>query len=237
MNKLALLALLLTSACDKSGSAAAKAAADQAAAAKASAAEKAAKPAPVEPAIVEAAIEPPGPPESTGVLDLQLQRIPGAGGKESFRVLSPRVTIDLNTRPAMSKEDMAAPDGSMIPAAIGLSSNNTGADGFLYLPIPKDRVYNVETGIKGARDGFMKMFDPGYKAKDEPAKLGPFDATHVIADGERGGMKLHVEAWIAWDASAYTMYGVMALRMQGDATGVAALASSFKLRDGQTVGK
>ncbi len=236
MNKLALLALLLSTACDKSGTTADKAAAlsasDQAAAAKASVAEKAAPPAPVAPTI-----PPPGPPESTGVLDLQLQRIPGAGGKESFRVLSPRVSIDLDTRPAMSKEDMAAPDGSMIPAAMGLSSSDSGADGFLYLPIPKDREYNVETGIKGARDGFMKMFDPGYQAKDEPAKLGPFDATHVIADGERQGLKLHVEAWIAWDASAYTMYGVMALRMQGDATGVAALANSFTLRDGQTVGK
>ena len=57
----------------------------------------------------------------------------------------------------------------------------------------------------------------------------------LLADGERSGMKLHVDAWIAWDASAYTMYAVMALRMQGDSSGVAELARSFALRDGQTV--
>ena len=110
------------------------------------------------------------------------------------------------------------------------------ASGLMYMPIPKDRTYDVTKGIEGARDGFMKPFDPGFKMTHEPAKLGPFDAMHMTADGTRRGTRTHMEAWIAWDATAHSMYTVMAIRMGDDLAGIDTLARTFALRDGQTVG-
>ena len=216
MNKLSILALLLAAACSKSGG-----------------------DADVRAMAASAKVAPPtvaAPSEKTGVLDLELQLLRTAGGGDQYRLQTPRISLDFNQLPQVSAKDIPGPDGTPLPTAMAMVEGSDRASGLMYMPIPKDRTYDVTKGIEGARDGFMKPFDPGFKMTHEPAKLGPFDAMHMTADGTRRGTRTHMEAWIAWDATAHSMYTVMAIRMGDDLAGIDALARTFALRDGQTVG-
>lgn len=213
MNKRSVLILVLTAACDKSGGGAAER--GERAAAESEARVLAAKAA-------DTAATPPvsAPPEKTGVLDLELQRVTDSAGVSLYRILSPRISLEFASLPALAAKDIPAPDGTLVPTGMAMIEGSASADGLMYMPVPKDRAYDLATGIAGTRDGFMKPFDPGYKMTHEPAKLGPFDAMHMIADGTRRGTKTHMEAWIAWDPTAHIMYTVMAIRMSDDHAGI-----------------
>jgi hypothetical protein len=102
--------------------------------------------------------------------------------------------------------------------------------GLIYIPIPKDIPYDVQKGLKGARDGMLGMFEGKYDAKDEKTTLGGLEANHVTAEGSREGHRFHVEAWIAFDPVGRTVYGLMALRMPSDLEGIAKMREGFELR-------
>ncbi len=169
--------------------------------------------------------EPPKPVTTTGILDLELQEV--AGG---YKLITPRFAQFFTTKPAVQRQDAKTPFGDMIPGAIAIVTGDDRFAGLIYIPIPKDIPYDVPKGLKGARDGMLGMFEGKYDAKDDKTKLGPLDASHVVADGSRGGHAFHVEAWIAYDEGGRTVYGLMSLRMPTDLDGVAKLKDGFELR-------
>lgn len=168
----------------------------------------------------------PGPVTKTGVLDVELQEVDGG-----WKVLTPRVSQLFATKPSVQRQDAQAPSGETVPGAVAMVEGGDRFAGLIYIPIPKDLPYDVPKGLKGARDGMLGMFDPGYTAKDEKAKLGPLDANHVIAEGSREGHKFHVEAWIAYDEPGRAVYGLMALRMPSDLGGLDKLVEGFSIRE------
>jgi hypothetical protein len=226
--KLVLFAAILASACDKPNKASDTVAIAGSAAPDVHAAAAAAPPAP--PVAALPALE------STGVLDLQLQTVPGADGAATYRLLSPRFSVDFPSRPALESNDLPIGDDYSVTAAVASIFGDTGLDMVFYMPIPKGPAYKVETILKRARGAFLKSFDPGYQVTDEPATLGPFEAQHLTGTGVRKGTKMHFETWIAWDAAAATLCTVSAWRRDGDTRGVTDVMRSFKLRDGQAVG-
>ncbi len=178
-----------------------------------------------EPAKAPPPPKPPQPPTKTGVLDLEVQE--AAGG---YTIITPRITQLFPGKPTVQRQDSKTPFGDTIPGAVAVIQTGLQFAGLIYIPIPEAIPYDVPKGLKGARDGMLGMFDGKYDAKDEKAKLGPFDANHVIAEGERQGQKFHVEAWIAYDDVGRTVYGLMALRMPGDLDGIGKLPEGFVLR-------
>jgi hypothetical protein len=216
------LALVLTvsAACDKKG--APERAADPVAVAAA-------------PAVVAEAPKPPPPPAppappkpvvKTGVLDLQLQEIDGG-----WKLITPRATQTFTAKPSVERQDAKTPFGDTIPGAVAMVESGDRFGGLIYIPIPKNIPYDVKKGLKGARDGMLGMFEGAYDAKDEPAKLGPWTANHVVAEGSREGHRFHVEAWIAYDPVGHTVYGLMALRMPTDLDGIGAMHDAFAIRE------
>lgn len=167
----------------------------------------------------------PEPPTKTGVLDLEIQKV--AGG---YKIVTPRITQLFATKPTVQRQDAQTPFGDTIPGAVAVVEGGDRFAGLIYIPIPKQIPYDVPKGLKGARDGMLGMFDGKYDAKDDKVKLGPFDANHVVAEGERAGHKFHVEAWIAYDDVGRTVYGLMSLRMPGDLDGIGKLPEGFTLR-------
>ncbi|MBL9017030.1 MAG: hypothetical protein JNL83_22785 [Myxococcales bacterium] len=146
-------------------------------------------------------------------------------------MLTPRVSQFFTGKPSVQRQDAKAPSGETVPGAVAMVEGADRFAGLIYIPIPKDLPYDVPKGLKGARDGMLGMFDPGYTAKDEKAKLGPLDANHVIAEGSSQGQRFHVEAWIAYDEPGHAVYGLMALRMPGDLGGLDKLVEGFSLRE------
>lgn len=214
---LAAAAFTFSAACDKKkGGDATGGAADPVA----TATDKADKPAePAKP-------KPPGPIQKTGVLDVELQQVDGG-----WKVLTPRVSQLFTSKPTVQRQDAQTPFGDTVPGAVALVEGGDRFAGLIYIPIPKDLPYDVPKGLKGARDGMLGMFDPGYTAKDEKSKLGPLEANHVIAEGSREGHRFHVEAWIAYDEGGHSVYGLMALRMPSDLSGIDKLVEGFTIRE------
>jgi len=171
------------------------------------------------------ALKPPKAPEKTGVLDVELQEVDGG-----WKVLTPRVSQFFASKPTVQRQDAQTPFGDTVPGAVAMVEGGDRFAGLIYIPIPKDLPYDVPKGLKGARDGMLGMFDPGYTAKDEKSKLGPLDANHVIAEGSREGHRFHVEAWIAYDEAGHSVYGLMALRMPTDLGGLDKLVEGFSIR-------
>ncbi len=167
----------------------------------------------------------PGPITKTGVLDVELQEVDGG-----WNVLTPRVSQFFTSKPSVQRQDAQTPFGDTVPGAVAMVEGGDRFAGLIYIPIPKDLPYDVPKGLKGARDGMLGMFDPGYTAKDEKAKLGPLEANHVIAEGSREGHRFHVEAWIAYDEGGHSVYGLMALRMPTDLAGLDKLTEGFAIR-------
>ena len=170
--------------------------------------------------------KPPKAPEKTGVLDVEIQEVDGG-----WKVLTPRVSQFFTSKPAVQRQDAQTPFGDTVPGAVAMVEAGNRFVGLIYIPIPKELPYDVPKGLKGARDGMLGMFDPGYTAKDEKAKLGPFDANHVTAEGSSQGQRFHVEAWIAYDEAGHSVYGLMALRMPSDLSGLDKLTEGFALRE------
>jgi hypothetical protein len=170
--------------------------------------------------------KPPKAPEKTGVLDVEIQEVDGG-----WNVLTPRVKQFFTSKPSVQRQDAQTPFGDTVPGAVAMVEGGDRFAGLIYIPIPKDLPYDVPKGLKGARDGMLGMFDPGYTAKDEKSKLGPLEANHVIAEGSREGHRFHVEAWIAYDEGGHSVYGLMALRMPTDLTGLDKLVDGFAIRE------
>ena len=170
--------------------------------------------------------KPPGKPEKTGVLDVEIQEVDGG-----WNVLTPRAKQFFTSKPSVQRQDAQTPFGDTVPGAVAMVEGGDRFAGLIYIPIPKDLPYDVPKGLKGARDGMLGMFDPGYTAKDEKAKLGPLEANHVTAEGSREGHKFHVEAWIAYDEGGHSVYGLMALRMPTDLGGLDKLVEGFAIRE------
>ncbi len=190
----------------------------------------AAVPAPSKPAVIADAPPAPNdePPRPAGVLDLEIQRI---SGKDRYRVLSPSYMIEFAGVPKVDAQDTQAPDGvTTVKGAIASYSTDTSSTGFIYLPIPKDVLYDEKIGMTKAADGMLGIFDPDLKVQREPSTLGPLAATHVVADGSAHGTKVHLDAWISWDPKSRTMYGVMAVGTNGVAANGGALHDSFAPR-------
>jgi hypothetical protein len=169
--------------------------------------------------------EPPKPVTKTGILDLEMQEVPGG-----YKLITPRFTQFFTSKPQVQRQDAQTPFGDTIPGGVAIIEGGDRFAGLIYIPIPKDIPYDVAKGLKGARDGMLGMFEGKYDAKDDKTKLGPLDANHVVADGSRGGHKFHVEAWIAYDEGGRTVYGLMSLRMPTDLEGVDKLKEGFELR-------
>ena len=182
--------------------------------------------------------EPPAPPKpeapvATGVLDLQLEHTPAApGGTDTYRVLTPRIAMTFKIKPQVQRQDTQAPDGTTIPGAIAVAEAGNQFDGLIYIPIPEGVTYDVKKGLKGARDGVLKMFESQATPRDEATTLGPFKANHLIAEGARAGHEFHLEAWFAFDDTSRAVYGLLALREKGVVAGIAELHDGFVLREG-----
>ena len=186
-----------------------------------------AKPA-VAPAEAAKEAEPPPAPKpimATGVLDLDMQEVPGG-----WKIITPRYTQFFASKPNVARQDAQTPFGDTIPGAVAMFEGNDRFGGLIYIPIPKDIPYDVKKGLKGARDGMLGMFEGKYDAKDEVTTLGGLEANHVTAEGSREGHRFHVEAWIAYDPVGRTVYGLMALRMPSDLEGIGKLREGFELR-------
>lgn len=183
--------------------------------------------APADPAKAEPPPPPPAPKPvmATGVLDLDLQEVPGG-----WKIITPRYTQFFTSKPNVARQDAQTPFGDTIPGAVAMVEGNDRFGGLIYIPIPKDIPYDVKKGLKGARDGMLGMFDGKYDAKDEVTTLGGLEANHVTAEGSREGHRFHVEAWIAYDPVGRTVYGLMALRMPSDLEGISKMRDGFELR-------
>ena len=168
----------------------------------------------------------PKAPEKTGVLDVEIQEVDGG-----WKVLTPRASQFFTSKPTVQRQDAQTPFGDTVPGAVAMVEAGNRFVGLIYIPIPKELPYDVPKGLKGARDGMLGMFDPGYTAKDEKAKLGPLDANHVTAQGSSQGQRFHVEAWIAYDEPSHAVYGLMALRMPSDLSGLDKLVEGFTIRE------
>jgi len=216
------LSLSLAAACDKKTSPESSTGGSATAGvAKADPGKDPAKPAPAEPK----KDEPPKPVTKTGILDLELQEVPGG-----YKLITPRFTQFFTSRPQVQRQDAQTPFGDTIPGGVAIVEGGDRFAGLIYIPIPKDIPYDVAKGLKGARDGMLGMFEGKYDAKDDQTKLGPLDANHVVADGSRAGHKFHVEAWIAYDEGGRTVYGLMSLRMPTDLEGVEKIKEGFEKR-------
>lgn len=169
--------------------------------------------------------KPPKAPEKTGVLDVELQEVDGG-----WKVLTPRVSQFFTEKPSVQRQDAQTPAGDTVGGAIAMVGGGERFAGLIYIPIPKELPYDVPKGLKGARDGMLRMFEPGYTARDEKAKLGPLDANHMIAEGTGQGHRFHVEAWLAYDEAAHAVYGLMALRKPDDLAGLDKLTEGFTIR-------
>jgi len=168
----------------------------------------------------------PKPATKTGILDLELQEV--AGG---YKVITPRFTQFFPSLPQLQRQDAKTPSGDTIPGGVAIASGGNRFAGLIYIPVPKDTPYDVAKGLKGARDGMLgNMFEGKFTAKDDKAKIGPLDASHVVAEGSRSGQKFHVEAWFAYDPGGRTVYGLMSLRMPTDLEGIDKFPAGFEKR-------
>ncbi|HEY4241862.1 MAG TPA: hypothetical protein VGM88_18705 [Kofleriaceae bacterium] len=161
--------------------------------------------------------------EKTDVLDFEIVR--HADGTTTMRDSSYELTFPGHAEAAASAVD-APSGGKRMTGQVSLM----GADDFYYMyviPIPLDVPYNVDVGLGAARDNALKVINAKI-VKETRENLGGLEFRHTVADGEADGKKVHVNFYVAWDATHHTALGFFTGEMAGHKAAYDAFPKSFK---------
>jgi hypothetical protein len=189
----ALLALLVTTSCDKKEPAPVERPGDSAAAKKPPKDKD-------KPAV--APVEAPETVTKTGVLDLELAT---RGSRYTVR----NATFDLTfpVRPTVQEQTDKGADGTVLHSGLALGTKGSEELGFFVMPIPKDVAYDVKKGLTGARDGAMNNIGATILSETD-TKIGGLAGRKVSASAMNGGQKLFVDLFLAWDEPHRQLFGV-----------------------------
>jgi hypothetical protein len=148
------------------------------------------------------ATPPPEPPErvsKTGVLDLEL----AAAGKR-YTVRNAILEVTFPARPTVQSQQDRFPDGGMVTSGLAIANHGAEQLGFVVTPMPKDKPYDPEVGINGARDGAIK--NVGAKLEREvETTLGGLAGKRITATVKQGRQTIYLEMHIAWDAAHHQL--------------------------------
>jgi hypothetical protein len=165
----------------------------------------------------------------TGALDFELVQHAG-----NFTLRDAAYELTFSHKPEVTEAKQDAPSGVKLKTMTAMASfGQIDAYGLFLLPIPKNVPYNVEQGIRQARDGAFNGV--GVKMiSDVAIDVGGIPGRKATATGVVSGVKVTVELRIAFDKSHHTMIGLMGLTGSPEfPAATAAFLSSLQIKPGQ----
>jgi hypothetical protein len=164
----------------------------------------------------------------TGVLDFELAEADG-----HFVLRDDAYELTFPFKPDVEGGDQVAPSGAKLHIASGLAEKGNDIFGFFIIPVPKNVPYDVDKGLKGARDGALAKIN-GKLETETATKMDSLKGRKSIATASVGGQSLHVEMVLAFDKDRHTVLGMFTTT--GGATATAAgndFIGSFKVKTGK----
>jgi hypothetical protein len=165
----------------------------------------------------------------TGALDFELVEHAG-----TFTLRDAAYELTFSHKPDVTEAKQDAPSGVKLKTMTAMASfGQIDAYGLFLLPIPKNVPYNVEEGIRKARDGAFNGV--GVKMiSDVAMTVGGIPGRKATATGVVSGINVTVELRIAFDKSHHTMIGLMALTGSPEfPAATAAFLSSLQIKPGE----
>ena len=165
----------------------------------------------------------------TGALDFELVEHAG-----TFILRDAAYEMTFSNKPSVTEAKEDAPSGVKLKTLTAMASiSEMDAYGLFLLPIPKNVPYNIEEGVKKARDGaFTNM---GVKlVSDVDTTVGGIPGRKATATGTISGVKVTVELRIAFDKAHHTMIGLMGLTGSGAfPAATTSFLSSLQIKPGE----
>jgi hypothetical protein len=165
----------------------------------------------------------------TGALDFELVEHAG-----TFTLRDAAYELTFSHKPEVTEAKQDAPSGVKLKTMTAMASfGQIDAYGLFLLPIPKNVPYNVEQGIRKARDGAFNGV--GVKMiSDVAMTVGGIPGRKATATGVVSGINVTVELRIAFDKPHHTMIGLMALTGSPEfPAATAAFLSSLQIKPGE----
>ena len=165
----------------------------------------------------------------TGALDFELVEHAG-----TFTLRDAAYELTFSHKPEVTEAKQDAPSGVKLKTLTAMASfGNIDAYGLFLLPIPKNAPYNVEQGIRQARDGAFNGV--GVKMiSDVAMNVGGIPGRKATATGVVSGVNVTVELRIAFDKSHHTMIGLMGLTGSPEfPAATSAFLSSLQIKPGE----
>ncbi len=110
-------------------------------------------------------------------------------------------------KPQLQSSTETAPSGAKVPTVTALAERGTDEIyGLFLLLVPSNVPYDVDVGMKGARDGVLKNTN-GKLLSEKTETFGGLTSRIDVASAVMGGVTLYIELHLAWDAAHRTMIG------------------------------
>lgn len=165
----------------------------------------------------------------TGALDFELVEHAG-----TFTLRDAAYELTFSHKPEVTEAKQNAPSGVKLKTMTAMASfGQIDAYGLFLLPIPRNVPYNVDQGIRQARDGAFNGV--GVKMiSDVAMTVAGIPGRKAIATGMVNGMKVTVELRIAFDKPHHTMIGLMGLTGSPEfPAATTAFLSSLQIKPGE----
>jgi hypothetical protein len=165
----------------------------------------------------------------TGALDFELVEHAG-----TYTLRDAAYELTFSHKPDVSETKQDAPSGVKLKTMTAMASfGQIDAYGLFLLPIPRNVPYDVEQGIRKARDGAFNGV--GVKmTSDVATTVGGIPGRKATATGVVSGVSVTVELRIAFDKPHHTMIGLMALTGSPEfPAATTAFLSSLQIKPGE----
>jgi len=142
----------------------------------------------------------------TGALDFEL--VTHAG---TYTLRDAAYELTFSAEPQVTEDKEAAPDGTKLKTLSAMVSiGEVDAYGLFMVPIPKNVPYNIEQGMRAARDGAFT--NAGVKmVSDVAVTVGGIPGRKATAKGVMSGINVTLELRIAFDKSHHTLIGLVGI--------------------------
>jgi hypothetical protein len=166
---------------------------------------------------------------ATGALDFELVKRTG-----SFTLRDAAYELTFTNEPSVTEAKQDAPSGVKLKTLSAMASlGDTDAYGLFMIPIPKNVPYNIEQGMRQARDGAFN--NVGVKmVSDVAATVGGIPGRKSIGKGTVSGISVTLELQIVFDKPHHTLLGLIAVTGAKDfPAATTAFLASLQIKPGE----
>jgi hypothetical protein len=142
----------------------------------------------------------------TGVLDFALSSAPN-----SFVLFDDAYSVTFPVAPQVTASDQGTA-ATTLHVAIAMADAGKEAYGFSVIPVPPKTPFDVQAGLNGSRDGFLKNVN-GKLVSQDATTLSGLKGTHIVGSATVAGQPARLDLVQAWDPGHRALIGLYTLTL------------------------